>query len=150
MGWCLEKKKMKLWSIRSANSTFRKHVLRVNSLQILSDYILNASIKILCAPVSWVKLAEMIHKKAPRRENNEKPPYYCYDAQKGWPGLCGLSLCATFLALLLLLLRLIWKTGGGKQFPVSARYRLLLPLFIFSIAAKLQQWKQPNAQSQHY
>lgn len=150
MGWCLEKKKKKFWSIRSANSTFRKHV---NSCEFTPDSLwlrFKCIYNILRAPVSWVKLAEMIHKKAPRRENNEKPPYYCYDAQKGWPGLRGLSLCATFLALLLLLLRLIWKTGGGKQFPVSARYRLLLPLFIFSIAAKLQQWKQQNAQSQHY
>lgn len=89
---CQWEQKKKFWSVRSANSTFRKHVLRVNSLQILSDYILNATIKNVCAPVAWVKLTEMIHKEAPRRENNEKPRYYCYDAQKGWT----LPLCYFF------------------------------------------------------
>lgn len=62
----------------------------------------------------------------------------------------GLSLCATFFGTFTLVAEADLKDWGGKQFPVSARYRLLLPPFIFSIAAKLQQWKQPNAQSQHY
>lgn len=76
----------------------------------------------------------MIHKEAPRRENNEKPRYYCYDAQKGWT----LPLCY-FFGTFTLVAEADLKDWGGKQFPVSARYRLLLPPFIFSIAAKLQQ-----------